>query len=419
MNPPMKKRSLVVSATNLKINRLMINRLLTICILILALLIPHQTGRAQTAIEINDLAAFYKYGEQATFQAEVQPAAQVKELFLVIQLQGQPLILEKISLDKSGEVIFTYDLHKNPIQPFSRVIYWLQGQTTTGSAFESSHEFFLYEENLSEWKRLEEDRFVVSWHFGDEAFGRSALNAARAGLLSVSTYLPLIAPPSIRIYIYKSARDLQAALLSSPNAWVMGHTNPELKVILVSIPQDSAPQSEMERQIPHEIAHVIIYQLAGNSGYSRLPTWLSEGLASQAELIPNADYAKALESAARSNQLLSIESLCNSFPTNASAAYLAYAQSASFVQFYFKQFGSSGLINLISQYQQTTNCVEGVQAASGTSLETLEARWRQSTLGISSSTLVFQELSPFLIIGAILFLVPLSTILIVFLRRRR
>lgn len=396
----------------------MIRRFFAFCAVLLPLLMSHQAGSAQTVIEFNDIAAFYKFGEQVTFQAEVQPAALVKALTLVIQVQGQPLIQEKITLEKSGEIIFTFDLHKNSIQPFSQVTYWYQGQSAAGSAFESSHESFLYEENLSEWKRLEEDRFIVSWHEGDEAFGRAVLNTARAGLRSVSTYLPLIAPPSIRIYIYKSPRDLQAALLSSPNAWVMGHTNPELKVILVSIPADATQQAEMERQLPHEIAHVIIYQLAGSSGYNRLPVWLSEGLASQAELNPNADYAIALERAARANQLLPMESLCNAFPVNASSAYLAYAQSASFVQFYFKQFGSSGLINLISQFQHTSACTEGVQAASGASLETLEARWHQSALGISSSELAFQALSPFLFLGAILLLVPLGAILIVGLRKR-
>ena len=69
----------------------------------------------------------------------------------------------------------------------------------------------------------------------------------------------------------------------------------------------------METLIPHELAHVMLYRNVGE-GYASLPVWLSEGIASLAELYPNPDYDQALSIASQNGSLLSIEELCDTFP---------------------------------------------------------------------------------------------------------
>ena len=82
------------------------------------------------------------------------------------------------------------------------------------------------------------------------------------------------------------------------STWVAGHANPDLGVVLVSIAPGENQSMEMERQIPHELAHVLLYRLTGPA-YANLPNWLTEGIASQVEGYPNADYTQVLTASAQ------------------------------------------------------------------------------------------------------------------------
>lgn len=376
-------------------------------ILIAILLLPSLVVQGQAKVDFSDLSAYYKFNDVITFQAKIQPPSPT-ELFLLIHPEGQDTILEQVTTNDLGELIFNFDLKKTPLRPFTRVEYWLRAADSSGQKFESPRQSFFYEENLQSWQRLEEDRFIISWRQGDQKFGQAVANAARAGLRSVNTYLPLVPPTTIRIYVYPAARELQTALLENQKTWVAGHTSPDLSVILVSIAPGLDQQLEMERQIPHELAHIALYQLTGEFAYDHLPLWLNEGISSLVEPNPNSEYRIALERSAPGGNLIPMENLCASFPSDASNAFLAYAQSASFVRFYFQKFGATGLSALIEQYKNGVGCLEGVQTATGSSLTTLQSRWQQEALGINPTALALQNLAPYLVIAVLLFLLPLS-----------
>lgn len=383
-------------------------RLLFTLITVIALFVPAQPGFAQVKVEFSDLGVFYTFGEKLTFQAKIEPPAAIQDLQLLLQPEGQNTILERVTPNAQGEVIFNLDLKQTPLRPFTRVEYWLRATLVGGGRVESSREEFIYEDNLQEWKQLDGDRFSVYWREGDEKFGQALVNTARNGLRSVNTFLPVVTPASIRIYVYKTARDLQSVLLFNQQTWTAGHTSPDINVILVSIAPGLDQQLEMDRQIPHELAHIALYQITGSTGYNRLPLWLNEGVSSLVELMPNSDYRLALERSVKSNQLIPLESLCASFPKDASNAFLAYAQSASFMQFFHQKFGSTGLLALLGQYKNGLGCQEGIQKASGQSLAQLESRWQQESLGLNLQSAAFQNLLPYGILGLLLILIPLT-----------
>ncbi len=177
---------------------------------------------------------------------------------------------------------------------------------------------------------------------GDDAFGAAALNAAGAGMLAMSEFIPISLTEPVNIYIYSNVTDLQNTLMLGGEEWVGGHANPELGVVLVAVAPGPEQSMELETDIPHELAHVMLYRSLGNKYYSQ-PAWLLEGIASMVELYPNPDYARALEIASQNDSLLAFEDLCTSFPADAGNAYLAYAQSQSFVTYIRKTYGTSGL----------------------------------------------------------------------------
>jgi len=158
---------------------------------------------------------------------------------------------------------------------------------------------------------------------------------------------------------------------------------------------------------------VMLYRSAGN-GYANLPVWLSEGMASLVELYPNPDYEQALTLASQNNSLIAIAELCDTFPREASGAYLAYAESQSFVRFLHNSYGATTLFSLISAYADGLGCEQGVVRAMGTSLASLDARWRETVLGQNVAIVTLRNMLPFLGLFVFLLLIPL----IGFLQRR-
>lgn len=356
-------------------------------------------------VDVQDVAAFYSYGESATFQARIIPAGDVTEAYLMIQPEGQSTRMEALNWSSSGEIVFKYDLVLHPLRPFGRTFYWFRLVTRDGEITTPSY-WFDYIDNRVSWQALSNEYFDVHWQAGDLAFGQSVLNTAKSALNAVQKILPVAPVLPMKIYIYANAEDLQAALPGLTENWVAGQANPDLGVILLSIPQGPDQTLELERQLPHEMMHVLEYSVVGKQ-YTSTPVWLTEGAASIAELYPNADYERVLDSAMTNNELLSFASLCNAFPRDAGSAFLAYAQSTSFVRFLYRTYGSDGLTNLFRQYQTGLGCEEGVQATLGKSLTELESDWRQASFSVSPASAAIKTLSPYLAVALLVLVAPL------------
>ena len=195
------------------------------------------------------------------------------------------------------------------------------------------------------------------------------------------------------------------ALVLGGQSWVSGHASPELGVVMISIPPGPEQGIEFERQVPHELTHVLLYQSLGPN-YNRLPIWLTEGLATTAEIYPNPDLEAALAAAVKTNSLLPLADLCAAFPPDTGRAFLAYAQSQSFVRFLLDNYGATGFSALISAYADGMDCEQGARRALEQPLSQLEARWRESALGENRSGVIAANLFPYLLVLGVVLFVP-------------
>ncbi len=216
-------------------------------------------------INITDLGVTYVFGESMSFQARVFSINPIKDVFLFIQPEGQDSIADKMTVSGQGELSYNFDLHQKPLTPFSKITYWYRVEFMDGSQEESSKYVFSYEDNHFTWQNLNQDGFQVYWVEGDLAFGQTALNTAKAGVDSAHKYLPGNPPSPLKIFIYPTSDDLQTALQASQISWIAGHANPKLGIIMVTISPGPEQRMEMERQIPHEIMHMIESQTAGDA----------------------------------------------------------------------------------------------------------------------------------------------------------
>lgn len=174
-----------------------------------------------------------------------------------------------------------------------------------------------------------------------------------------------------------------------------GHASPDLQVALVVIPPGPEQKLEMEKNIPHELAHILTYDLM-NGQDSRLPAWLSEGIATQAEIASDPDYTHALANASAQAVLIPINDLCGAFPADKGQNTLAYAESQSFTRYIVEKYGQSGLIAMTTAFGDGLNCAQGLQQALGKSLPQVEQEWHNDALGENPGQTAFYKLFPYL-----------------------
>ena len=362
--------------------------------------------QTQTEVQLENVSASYRYGEQITFTAQVKASTQIQKASIVIGDEANGLTqVQPLVIAPDGRAEYRLDVSQNRLRPFSTVNWKYQFELSEGSTFESTTYSIRYNDNRFDWQMLEAGSLKVHWYAGDAKFGQSALNAAQAGLDSIGALLPVDTTQPTEVFIYVNAEDLRGTLILGGGDWVAGHADPALGVVMVLVEPGTEQGITMEQRIPHELMHVMMYRAVG-AGYRNLPAWLREGAATLAETYPNPDYERVLTEAGADNKLIPIRELCASFPTDSGQAFLAYAESQSFVNYLHDSYGSSGLLSLATSYADGLDCERGTERALGASLSNLEQKWLSSVLGGDQFPSALQNISPYLVLLCLVLVIP-------------
>jgi hypothetical protein len=376
---------------------------------LIAALISYNGAQAQAAsrIEVTEVGVTPVFGQQITFAARIQSPIQIVQVSLLFHEAREKITrVETLQLDADGRTSLVYDVSQNVFPPFSNIVFWYQVTFVDGSVETSSIYSVSYNDDRFPWRDIAAGSVKVHWYDGDNAFAQSALDAAGTGLLQINEIVPVTLDAPVDVYIYSTIDDLQGALRLGGEKWAGGHANPELGLVMVAIAPGDLQSIEMETEIPHELAHVMLYRSLGD-GYKNLPAWLIEGLASMTEQYANADYAQALTIASQNNSLIPFLDLCDSFPPDTGRAFLAYAQSQSFARYLRETYGTTGLTTLTRQYADGLDCEVGATRALSVPLNQLDINWRETVLGQNIIGVAIRNLSPYVTIMALILLVPL------------
>ncbi|MCJ7566812.1 MAG: peptidase MA family metallohydrolase [Anaerolineales bacterium] len=284
------------------------------------------------------------------------------------------------------------------VEPFTTITYWWQIDFADSDNYFTDPASFVYEDNRFVWQSLGNTNITVHWVEGDISRGQEILNLANDSLTRIQRNLALPGSNPLNLYIYPSVGQLQSSMRMGGAKWIGGHSYPELGAVLLAAPNGVEGQISLERDIPHELVHILLYERMGDQ-YHNLPTWLNEGLAALQEGVPNPAYIFELDRAARDNTLISMHSLCASFPISEEDALLAYAQSASFTQYLLDIYGVGGVALLLDAYQEGTSCEGGIQRVYQRPIAQLESEWRWTTLSNPNLLDFAQPLLPWLLLG--------------------
>jgi hypothetical protein len=357
---------------------------------------------AQAGIEIESTAT-YVFGQYITFTAQVKSPVQVQQATIVILDESQGVSHVRPVVFTDGRSEFVFDTRQNVLRPFSSLSWYYQLTLADGSSVQSASQSIRYEDDRYAWQQLEAGPLRVLWAQGDAAFGQNALNAALSGLQSISNLLPVDLSQPVEIYVYPNQTDIS---FLSGEVWEAGRAYPDLGIALVAAELDSNQSVDLERRIPHELMHVMLYRQVG-AGYKNLPIWLSEGFATLVEINPTPDYEQLLLNYSDRNALIPLRDLCASFPADPASAFLAYAQARSFTTYLRDTHGAPALLNLAKVYAGGVDCENGFQNVFGTSLSEMDATWREEALGQNVLGVALRNMLPYLVLLLLLILVPL------------
>lgn len=373
---------------------------------------------AAAQIEEAEISLDYEFAQRLTISAALPRRLDISAVEFFLLAEGEPLTrVYPASEVKPNVFTAAIDLQGDPLRAFSMVDYWYRAELDTGEVITSTADTLYYEDNRFDWVQFDQSPFSIHRYVGDELFAREMVDVAQQGLENIQRYLPLVTPEKVDIYAYANTADMRDSIQLSTSSWTGAHADPDLGVMVISLPSGPDQRLEMERQIPHELMHIMLYHHIGER-YINLPMWLVEGLASIVELYPNPDYAILLSSAVNGDNLLEIQSLCTGFPSDATDAYLAYAQAESFTRYLYDKYGDETMETLVANYGSGVDCERGVEMVFGKNLAEIQTEWYEDTFDANQLETGMRNLVPWILLLIVVIGGPISVAIIFFISKR-
>ncbi len=393
------------------------SRIINIFTVFASLLIVSIPATAQI-IDEEGISHEYKFGQHLTLSASFPRRSKISKVDFYLLPEGEEIARVYHGNDVKPDLFTTaIDLKQDPLRAFSMVEYWCQVDLDTGEVLTSTIHTLYYEDNRFDWVQENYSPFSIHHYSDDEVFAKEMQKVAQQGLENIQRYLPLVTPDDVNIYAYANNADMRESLQLSSSSWIGAHADPDLGVMVVSLPNGPDQRLEMERQIPHELFHIMLYHHIGER-YVNLPVWLVEGLASIVELYPNPDYAIVLNNAIKGKTILEIQSLCTSFPSDATEAYLAYAQAESFTRYLYEQYGDEAMETLVATYGSGVDCDRGGEMVFGKNIAELQAEWHQNSFEGNQMETGMRNLVPWILLLMVVIGGPVSIAIIFFVSKR-
>lgn len=261
------------------------------------------------------------------------------------------------------------------IQPFTTVTYWWSLIAADGSLYEVPQQTLAYNDDTFPWKTQIEAGIEMYWIADGVNLGQVGMDIVKESLPRILSIVQGDMSNGIRIYLYPSANDFQAALRLTRQEWVGGHASPELGIIMLPAENPRTAVVDLRRRLPHELSHLVLYE-ATKEQYQNVPRWFDEGLATLFEAIPNPNYAVTLEEMFANNDIIPFNQLCTQFPAHSTEDVLrAYAQSHSLMSYIQNTYGNQKIQEMIVALADGATCDTVTTRVLNRTLDQLTADW--------------------------------------------
>ena len=357
-------------------------KVLSSILLMLILLLGGQVMpvRAQSTIQVISDTASLVFPEKIDFQAGFRAAANITSVVLeygTAQLTCGTVVAKAFPTFASGrdvQVDWSWEMRQSGSLPPGASVWWRwQVSDANGSTFTSPTQTITWLDDSHPWQVITGGNINLHYYQGGVSFAQQLHDAAARALTRLAQDVDLGKVKPVDIYIYANTNDLKDAVLYEPS-WVGGQAFPEDNIVIIGVSPDELDWGMTTEA--HELTHVLVGHLTF-SCLGFIPTWLNEGLAKYGGGGLQAYEQATFDQAVASDTLISLRSLTGNFPES-DAAYLAYAESYSVVNYLIKTYGRYKITAVLLGLRDGQTIDEALQAIYGFDTDGLEAAWRTS-----------------------------------------
>lgn len=231
----------------------------------------------------------------------------------------------------------------------------------------------VYADDRFDWRTASSDLVRVHWYQGDAAFGAKALALGEKAVRDTSELLGVTETKPVDFFVYPDVDTFYDAIGPGAHENVAGSAYAHIRTLLGLIPPRQIDDPLVAVRIPHEFIH-LVFDTASSNPYHRPPRWLNEGLAVYRSQGYDASDRADVRAAARTGSLIPLDGLTGQFP-NGQDFFLAYAESASAVEFMVRTYDSDALVRLIRSYAEGRTDDEAFRDALGLDMTEFGNAW--------------------------------------------
>jgi len=356
---------------------------LALVLLVLALaLVPSGLANADGGIEVVSSDAQTDFPQSITFSLEARASTDITDVDIECQVVRRSLVSvscrSDVAFDADEHVMvsWTWDMQDTGgLPPGTEIEYRWLIEDASGNTYISPYVNVRYDDLRYNWRCVMSDNITLWWYEGDSSFAQQLIDAADDAANRLTAEFEVFLEQPVNFYIYADAWDLQSSLVN-PDIWTGGQAFPDYGAVMIGIEVDDLDWGK--RTVAHELGHLVVGQLVyGPFGW--LPTWLSEGIAMNAEGELAENFQDSLDSAVSSDRLFSVRSIASAFPADATEAILCYAESYSIVKFLIdNNYGSEQFLQLLDLFKQGSTDDEALFQIYGFDTDGLNENWRSS-----------------------------------------
>jgi hypothetical protein len=262
------------------------------------------------------------------------------------------------------------------LPPFSQITYRWQIRDQTGNELTTENRTIEYEDYTNDWQEIENEYIRLLWYDLDKAVVSDLFGVADEAYhrLARDFGVELDRRPIVLIYPDQhSFMDVQRFMNNVE--FVIGRYFPGHNITINLVAPDMDRDLYVDT-IAHELSH--LYSDNFYVGYSRIPLWLEEGLATFNEDADIEPELQQVTQAAEGGNLVPFIYLGNAIrDDNIQVANLAYAEGATVFQFIRERWGQENIVEFLSAFRRTTNVGDVTTALFGLNLAEFEMAWRE------------------------------------------